>query len=278
MFGLGIDVHVVDGVFAQLRANTGSGGRSTGGGERGDAVCGAGLHQQRAADSRREPDRPIESHLERRASRTPRCARSGPRLRCRPAPRRPMRRLRASPALRPLAPDAACAVSSPAAHRANRVRPRAAADVCRRCGPAEPALRDHRSPASTRSPPRRVRPRRRGAQRDRRSTRCPTAQCVPDRRRAAAGRRQSRRGSPGVGVVPTRVGAATRPTRRTRGNRTTPRLIRQRRTRAHSPSRRWCRGCPRIPVPSPRTALRPHRRTHRRSRRNAKRRNGRGHW
>ena len=67
MYGLGIDVHVVDGVFAQLRANTGSGGRATGGGERGDAVGGAGLHQQRAADTRREPDRPIERHLERRA-------------------------------------------------------------------------------------------------------------------------------------------------------------------------------------------------------------------
>ena len=55
------------GIRAAPRATPASGGRSTGGGQRGDAVCGAGLHQQRAADTRREPDRPVERHLERRA-------------------------------------------------------------------------------------------------------------------------------------------------------------------------------------------------------------------
>ena len=236
--------------------NTGAGGRSTGGGRRGDAVGGAGLHQQRAADTRREPDRPVERHLERRARAylvAPARARDLDVVLLR---RPPSRRSRASPALRPSALDAAYAVSSLAAHRASRVRPRAAADLCRHCGPAAPVLLRRRSPASTRPPPRRARPPRRRAQCDRRSTKCPTAQCVPGRRPATVGHWRARRGNPGAGAKPTPAGAATRPTRRTRGSRTTPRLIRQRRSRAHSRSRRWCPVCPRIPVPSPRTARR----------------------
>ena len=246
--------------------------------ERGDAVCGAGLHQQRAADTRREPDRPIERHLERRARAhlvAPARARDlgvgllgavhrEDRARARLSDHR--HQMRPAPCHRPLR------IAHAVCGRAQQMTCADAAGQPRQhCYTVDRRRqRDHRRDAPVLGG---------DAHNVTAGVRnAPQHNAFRVDARQLSGSGDARRGNPGAGVGPTPAGAATRPTRRTRGSRTTPRLIRRRRSRAHSPSRRWCPECPRIPVPSPRTALRAHRRTHRHSRRNAKRRNGRGHW